>query len=150
MINKFNKLWYQQDYSESEKKDLMANRNYIQRFIDLYCPEHFSIPEDITSDNLQEFLEITLKYYQLYLFSNGALVYLTESIYSYFHQAYDKFPKYPKNDRKELALNILCTIERGSGSSIIPEDVAFLIKCLNISEDKIIYMYDYIVSERKV
>jgi hypothetical protein len=146
MLKKLNKLWYQQDYSESEKRDLMANRNYIQRYIDLYCPERFNVPEDVTSDNLQEFLEIILKYYQLYLFSNSDLVYLAESIYSYFHQAYDEFPKYHKNDRKELALYILCTIERGSGSSIIPKDVPVLIKCLNIAEDKIVYMYGYIDS----
>ncbi len=63
-----------------------------------------------------------------------------ESIYSYFHQAYDEFPHYPKNDRKELALNVLCTLERSPGSSILPEDVPFLIEYLNVPDDKIIRM----------
>ena len=39
MGDTFNKLWYQEDYSKGQKEDLMANRNYIQRYIDLYCPE---------------------------------------------------------------------------------------------------------------
>ena len=146
MVNTFNKLWYQKDYSESEMEDLMANRNYIQEYIDLYCPELFKVPEDITADNLQEFLEIILKNYEFYLFSNDALVYLVESVYSCFHQAYDEFPKYPKNNRKELALNILCTIERGPGSSIIPEDVKFLIKCLNVPDEEIVNTHEYIES----
>ncbi len=37
MINTFNKLWYQEDYSKSQMEDLIANRNYIQKYIDLYA-----------------------------------------------------------------------------------------------------------------
>jgi hypothetical protein len=143
-----NKLWYKDDFFSAERECILASRQYIQKYIDLYCPERFNVPEDITTDNLQEFLEIILKYYQLYLFNQNELMNLGESIEEYFHKAFiDEFPEqwypeYPKTDRRELALHILSEI--ASGPSIHPEDVPVLIKCLNVSEEQIIAMYDYI------
>jgi len=142
------KLWYKGDYSENEKEEIAASRKYIQRYIDYYCPESFKVPEDITTDNLQEFLETILKYYRLYLFNLNELINLGESIHEYFHRAYfDDFPdtfypKYPDTDRRSLALSILN--EMNSCQSIMPEDVPTLIKCLNVPDDQIADMHDYI------
>lgn len=143
-----NKLWYKDDFFSAERDYILASRQYIQKYIDLYCPERFNVPEDITTDNLQEFLEIILKYYQLYLFNQNELINLGESIQEYYHKAFiDEFPKkwypeYPKTDRRELALHILSEI--ANCPSILPEDVPVLIKCLNVPEAQIIDMYDYI------
>lgn len=145
-----NKLWYQDDFLENRsiEEEVTASRRYIQRYIDLYCPERFNVPEDITPDNFQDFLEIILKYYGLYLFNLNELLNLAESIDLYFHRAYWEdfpdtlFPKYPETDRRELALYILVNIDQWIG--ILPEDAPTLIKCLNVPEEQIIDMYDYI------
>lgn len=153
-----NKLWYRffydeersklEAYSKLEMEGLIANRQYIQKYIDLYCQGIFSVPEDITTDNLQQFLEIILKYYQLYLFDLNELINLSQSVCNYLHKAYledfpdTAFPYYPKNDRRELVLYLLQEID--GCQSILPEDVPTLIKCFNVSEKQIIDMYDYI------
>ena len=143
-----NKLWYQLDNSGVEVKECIARRQCIQKYIDLYCPERFNVPEDITIDNLQEFLEIILKYYQIYLFNQNELINLAESIEDYFHIAYFdeiadiSFPEYPKTARQKLAVDILSRMARFP--YILPEDVPILIKCLNVPEEQIINMCDYI------
>jgi hypothetical protein len=144
-----NKLWYKESYARSPMYQIISSRKYIQKYIDLYCPEKYQVPEDITTDNLKKFLEIMLEYYQLYLFNQNELINLGESIVIYFYNAYfddfsDTFyPKYPKNDRRELALHILEEIN-SCKSSIMPEDVPILIKCLNVPDDQIADMHDYI------
>ena len=141
------KLWYQKYYrgTELERQQVAARRQYIQRYIDLYCPELFSVPEDITTDNLKEFLEIILKYYQLYLFNLNELINLGESLTGYLHRAYMEdfpdtlYPRYPDSDRRGLALCILN--EMDSCQSILPEDVPFLIKCLNVPNGEVAGAY---------
>lgn len=143
-----NKLWYKDDRWEGGMEENIASREYIQRYIDLYCPERFSVPEDVTTDNLQEFLEIILKYYQLYLFNMNELINLGESITHCFHKAYyDDFPDtfyptYPDSDRRQLTLHVLGKIS--NCPSILPEDVPTLIKCMNVPDEQIIDMYNYI------
>ena len=143
-----NKLWYKEPHARSPMYDITSSREYIQKYIDLYCPEKYKVPEDITTDNLKEFLEIILKYYQLYLFDLNELINLGESINIYFHNAYfDDFPdtfypNYPDTDRRSLALSIL--FEMNSTQVIMPEDVPTLIEYLNVPDDQIADMHDYI------
>ena len=135
------KLWYTKFRTEDEIKYAMIDRDYIQKFIDLYCVEHFSVPEDITTDNLKEFLEIILRCYELYLFKMHELLDLGESIYTYIHRAYMEdfpdthFPDYPDDDRRGLSLSVLHELD--SSQIILPEDVPFLIAYMNVEEEKI-------------
>ena len=56
------KLWYTRwegdnGYVDGATRSLVGDRKYIQEFIDLYCYDSFKVPEDITPDNLQFFIE---------------------------------------------------------------------------------------------
>ena len=135
------KFWHLKLKTENSIKYVKIDRDYIQKFIDLYCVEHFSVPEDITTENLKEFLEIILRYYELYFFKMISLIDLGEALTNCLQEMYAEdfpetnFPYYPKEDRRELILTILDEIE--SSQSILPEDVPFLIDCMNVEEEKI-------------
>lgn len=123
-------------------KHLTDSRDYIQKFIDLYCDRTFNVPEDINSDNLKKFLIIMLKHYEYYHFTALELKELAESISIYFCSAYcDEnnelgFPEYSENDNRNLSLTMLLEIK--SSHHILPEDVSFLIRCLNLPDDKVV------------
>ena len=140
-----NKLWYKSE--EGEDLDyLVREREYIQRIINLYCSELFKLPEDITPDNLKEFLEIVLKNYKYYNLSISDLLDIGDALSRYFHNAYsDEFPdtlypSYPDNDRRSLAIFIFDEFMAYPSYDILPEEVCFLLECLNTPEDKIVYM----------
>jgi len=143
-----NKLWYKETYLGESTEDLVYARNHIQEIINLYCTGYFNVPEDITVDNLQQFLEIILKHYQLYNFHSSELAEICESIELYFHKAYFNdfpesfFPTYPKTDRRSLVLHIHDYIDTHE-IWLLPEEVPMLIECMNVSDDKIIKMYDF-------
>lgn len=141
-----NKLWYKQAFKGEIVNHLINLRNYIQGLIDLYCPELFKVPEDITHNNLQQFLEITLKNYQYYNLNNSNLMDLGEALEYYFSRTYKNefsntsYLNYSSNDRRALALHILRHCIEYTSWVLLPEDVPFLLKCLNVPDDQIVHM----------
>jgi hypothetical protein len=141
-----NKLWYK----EGDEYAIFA-RNYLQKLINLYCfdSELYKEPEDITLDNLQQFIEIILKHFQYYHLFASHLFYLGDAFDTYIRWAFidlfpDAYPKYPKLDRRELTLFVCDGCTQSSGWNIFPEDVPFILKCLNAPDNQIIHMYDKI------
>jgi hypothetical protein len=138
MIDKF---WYQNVYALQDN-ETTGSRKCIQKFIDLYFNDIFNVPEDITMDNIKDFLERLLKYYEHYYFEFIQLINIGESIVTYFsHALIDEnlergFPEYSKSDRRNLVLDILW--ELYSSQTILPEDVPFLIQYLNTTDDKVL------------
>jgi hypothetical protein len=138
-----NKLWYQ----DIDQREELWTRKYIQELIDLYCPALFAVPEDITPDNFLQFLEVILKQYQLYNIDIGHMADLGDAIEFYFHKAYQDdfpdtlYPSYLKNDRRFLALLISNNcLETSTWRHIVPEDVPFVLECLSVPDDQIIYI----------
>lgn len=138
-----NKLWYQVNPEEEDDEELIVARNYIQSFIDLYFfdSKQFKVVEDITTENLGEFLEVVLNYYERYQFHLINLSDLAEAIHLYFHRAYMEdfpdtcFPYY--NDKRQLALDIIDYVELPR-YVILPEDIKHLIAYLHTSSDVVI------------
>lgn len=147
-----NKLWHEKrlvdglwHYDGNERLDIY--RNCIQEFINLYCPELFNMPEDITPDNLRQFLETILIQYQHYHIKLTHIKNIGESIYVYFHRAYENdfpntlYPSYPEADRRNLVLTIWDNcLDTTTWFPILPEEVPFLLKCLNVPNDQVIHM----------
>lgn len=124
-------------------------RAYLQELIDLYCSdlEQFKVPEDITLDNLKEFIEIILKHYQLYHIGSGRMMDLGDALdiflgFAFEDEFSDDFPNYPRDDRRELTLYVSDYIRSFTSYFIFPEDVPFILECLNAPSEKIIDMYD--------
>lgn len=139
-----NKLWYQ-EYPEETKWP----REYLQKYINFYCSDSklFKVPEDITLDNLKEFLEIILRQYQYYNISNARLLDLGDAFDKYLGIAFrdefpDDYPNYSNEDRRQLALDVCDNCLQHSTWPIFPEDVPFVIECLNAPEAEIVNMYD--------
>lgn len=128
-----NKEWYEED--------LWALR-YLQELMDLYCFESksFTVPEDITPDNFKEFLEIILTQYHYYNMHIGHVLDLGDAFDVYFR---GEDCDYPETDRRALAFYISdMAIQSGVNWPILPEDVPFMLECLNAPDEQIIYMYD--------
>ena len=138
-----NKIWDKEDQCELD---------YLQKYIDLYCfdSKSFKVPDDITPDNFKEFLEIILQQYHCYNIDNGHLMDLGDAVDTYFYRKYNKFDgycNYPKNDRRELTFYISSNaIQSYTCWHILPEDVHFILECLNAHEEQIIDMYDKLES----
>lgn len=128
-------VWYPQDKS--------IERRYIQELIDSYCPELFKVTEDINPDNFQHFLEAILVQYQSYNINIGHLLDLGDIMSDYFDDCFGEFPIYPEDDRRKLVSTIFKNcLECISQCFMMPEDVPFIIECLNVPDDQVIYMYD--------
>ncbi len=138
------KMWYEPEFEGEDVTIENRLREYLQELIDLYCFDIFKVPEDITPDNLAQFLEIILRQYQYYNLSN--LISIGEIFEFYFHRTYkDEFcdnflPTYPNTDRRSIAMCILKECMIDNYWPILPEEVPFLIECLNVPEDEIIYI----------
>lgn len=124
-------------------------RAYLQELIDLYCSdlEQFKVPEDITLDNLKEFIEIILKHYQFYHIGSGCMMDLGDALdiflgFAFEDEFSDDFPNYPRDERRELTLYVSDYIRSFTSYFIFPEDVPFILECLNAPSEKIIDMYD--------
>jgi len=152
MVNKF---WYEKnpltgEYDDWKHEEAPVYREYIQELIDLYCPDLYKIPEDITLDNLQQFLEVILKQYQYYNIKSGWLLELGDAIHSYFHRAYREefpdtnWPTYPEGDRRQLTLDVLDNCFEGTGKwgHFFPEEVPFVIECINVPDEQVADMED--------
>ena len=140
-----NKLWYK----DEDPKYVTWVRRYLQELIDLYCSdsEQFKLPEDITLDNLKEFIEIILKHYQLYHIGVARMMDLGDAFTIYLWNAFEDefpedYPNYPRDDRRALALYICIYLQSFTSYFIFPEDVPFILECLNAPSEKIIDMYD--------
>lgn len=148
IISMVNKLWYKRidrDYGGSISRDFSKYRNFIQHFIDLYCDGVFKETEDITCDNLQVFVEIVLKQYQYYNIKMWDILNLSECIQIYFSQSYQEelYPDgiyiIPESDRRSLASDIFDETNT-TDWIMFPEDVSFVLGCLNCPEEDIINM----------
>lgn len=146
-----NKLWYTPLFEGECVDESIHFRNDIQQIIDMYCPELFQAPEDITPDNLQQFLEIILINYQYYYIRRHHILNLGEAFDDYFERAYKEnfleagYIKYPDTDRHQLVLYIWhLFLSSGDFSILLPEYIPLLPECLHTSDDQIIYMYDKI------
>lgn len=139
-----NKLWYEEDLEDGKWA-----REYLQKYINFYCFDSklFKVPEDITFDNLKEFLEIIFRQYQHYNLSWLQLLYLGDAFDIYLDIAFrDEFEEgyanFPDNDRRGLVLSVCRRCVQNSIWPIFPEDVPFLIECLNAPDAEIVNMYD--------
>ncbi len=140
-----NKLWYQ-EYPEETK----WVRPYLQKLINLYCFDSkiFKEPEDIKLDNLQQFIEIIFKQYQHYNIHIGNILDLGDAFDFYLSIAFkdefpEEYPSYPDTDRRQLVLDVSGNcIQSGTCWNIFPEDVPFVIECLNAPEAELPNMYD--------
>ena len=54
----------------------------------------------------------------------------------------EDYPNYPRDDRRALALYICGYLQWFTIAFIFPEDVPFILECLNAPTEKIIDMYD--------
>lgn len=139
-----NKLWYEED-----PEDGKWVREYLQELIDLYCFDSklFKVPEDITLENLKEFLEIILRQYQYYNMHIGHLLDLGDAFDIYLDVAFrDEFEEgyanFPDSDRRGLALSISRRCLQHMTWTLFPEDVSFVIECLNAPDAEVVNMYD--------
>ena len=137
-----NKLWYKDEY-------VRWVRGYLQELIDLYCSdlEQFKVPEDITLDNLKEFIEIILKHYQFYHIGPARMMDLGDALdiflgFAFEDEFSDDYPNYPRDDRRELTLYVSDYIRTFTSYFIFSEDVPFILECLNAPNEEIIDMYD--------
>ena len=146
-----NKLWYKPFFKGECVDELIHFRNDIQQIIDMYCPELFQAPEDITPDNLQQFLEVILINYRYYHIRRHHMLNLGDAFDDYFERAYKEdfleegYIKYSNTDRRQLVMytwNLF--LSSGAFSALLPEDIPFLLECLHIPDDQITYMYDKI------
>jgi hypothetical protein len=142
-----NKLWCKGEYEYDEYVRWV--RRCLQKYIDLYCSdsEQFKVPEDITLDNLKEFIEIILKHYQFYHIKSGRMMDLGDAFDIFLGHAFkdefpDDYPNYPRHDRRALTLYICDYIQMFTSDFIVPEDVPFILECLNAPNEEIIDMYD--------
>ena len=140
-----NRLWYQ----DEDPGYVTWVREYLQELIDLYCldSEQFKVPEDITLDNLKEFIEIILKHYQYYHIGPARMMDLGDALDIFLGNAFkdefpDDYPHYPREDRRELTLYICDYIQWFNSKSIFSEDVPFILESLNAPSEKIIGIYD--------
>lgn len=86
-----NKLWYEPRFAGEDVTAENISRQYLQEIIDLYCFDVFKVLEDITPDNLAQFLEIILKQYEYYNLSD--LMSIDDVFELYFYRRYkDDFP----------------------------------------------------------
>lgn len=122
---------------------------YLQELIDLYFfdSEIFKVAADITDDNLKEFLEIILKHFQYYNITISRIWDLGDALVIYFfYKDNDDIEEpvvYPETDRRELTFYILDNaMACYTMWCIMPEDVPFILKCLNAPDEQIIDMYD--------
>ena len=135
------KLWYTRwegdnGYVDGATRSLVGDRKYIQEFIDLYCYDSFKVPEDITPDNLQFFIEKILIQFQYYNVFEYHLVNLAEALEFYFDYAYnDEFPdgfRTFNGDKKSEPFYLLFWMAWDTGRQCpLPEDVPFILECLN-------------------
>lgn len=172
-----NKSWY-----EISPREGQLVRAYLQKLINLYCFESKEIktPEDITIDNLKDFIEIILKNYQYYHFSHNDLLSLGDAFDIYLQDALGReyleyasgeefdlsgmeretifehikatrekanyivaTPEYPNTDRRQLVLDICSNCMQWSANWVLlPEDVPFVLECLNAPDNENINMYD--------
>lgn len=140
-----NRLWYK----DKDPGYVTWVRRCLQKYIDLYCSdsEQFKVPEDITLDNLKEFIQIILKHYQYYHIGSARMMDLGDAFAIYLWNAFEDefpedYPNYPRDDRRALALYICLYLECFTSYSILPEDVPFILECLNAPDEKIIDTYD--------
>ena len=147
-----NKLWYKQDekgelYNTTNHQSRLNDRKYIQKFINLYCHNIFKFPEDITPDNLSLFIKSIIYQYQYYNISIEMFVCIGESASRYIREAYiEEFPdglEFPDDDKRTLAECILSNcMEWGYQWFVFPEDMPFILKCLESSDSEIPYIYN--------
>jgi hypothetical protein len=129
-------------------KDNQWALDCLQEYIDLYFFDSkiFKVPTDITPDNLQEFIEIILKHYQYYHLTILELDDIGDSLEKYFFNEFSDddgtYPNYPLADRRELVFTVLDGAFTCSYWNIFPEEVPFILGCLNVPNEQIIEMHD--------
>ena len=142
-----NSSWSNVIYYRKETDESLCtwSKSCIQKIINFYGPESFHEIENINVNNLHQFLKVLLKNYQYYNISLGSLMELGDAIEEYFKRIYVDhnwwYPNYPKTDRRLLSLLIIDNCMATTWWwPILPQDVPFLLECLNISDELIIYM----------
>lgn len=135
-----NKLWYE----KISTKDSYI-RTTLQEYIDLYFSDsiQFKIVEDITLENLNEFLEIILKHYQQYHFHATELFDIGETLEYYFDYVYMNeereinYPEYDNEDRRKLAILMLDYMQMIGIPKVLHEDVPYLIEFLHANDGEV-------------
>lgn len=134
------KLWHE----KINKEDTYIKKT-IQEYIDLYFFDSakFKVVEDITLENLGEFLEVMLKHYQYYHFHLGELYDVGEVLEEYFDYVfmdYNKeinYPKYIAENKCRLGLLMLNYIQMIGTPRIFSEDVPHLIEFLHTKDGEV-------------
>jgi len=135
-----NKLWYEKISIEDS-----YIRKTLQEYIDLYFLDstQFKVVEDITLENLNEFLEVMLKHYQQYHFHVTELYDIGETLEYYFDYVYMNeereinYPKYDNEDRRKLAILMLDYMQMIGIPNVLPEDVPYLIEFLHAKDGEV-------------
>ena len=134
-----NKLWY------NEYSGCITYRKFLKEHINKYAPNLYQEVEDITPDNVHNFLEIILKRYAEYCFHTYTLDDIGDVIEYYFGYAYkDEFPEqnypnYSNDDRRSLSMLMISYFDQsGFIGALLPEDVPVLIDFLHTPDKKIV------------
>lgn len=134
------KLWYK----KINEEDAYISKT-LQEYIDLYFFDsvEFKAVEDITLENLGEFLEVMLKHYQQYHFHLGELYDTGEILEEYFDyvfmddEKYINYPKYSKEDRRNLGWLLIVNYIQMCNPRLFPEDVTHLIEFLHAKDGEV-------------
>lgn len=122
---------------------------YLQKLIDLYFfdSQKYNTPQDITLDNIQDFIQPILEQYYYYNLCTNNLFHIGDALEVYIRRAFaDQFdgdyPNFPQTDKRALILFICDRCLMSSDWSVFPEDIPFILECINAPGEECMGRYE--------